>query len=89
MARKFYFTYGTDGQPFYGGWSEVVADDQGKAIKAYTAYHPMKNGLLNCCTVYSEEAFRNTSMYKNGKNFGFGLQERITLIREAGDGEED
>lgn len=22
---KFYFTYGTDGQPFVGGWTEVEA----------------------------------------------------------------
>lgn len=80
MAKRFYFTYGTGGdQPFYGGWSEVVAEDQGKAIKAYTAYHPMKNGLLNCCTVYSEEDFKRTRMFQNGNNFGFGCQEVITL----------
>lgn len=30
MAR-FYFTYGTDGQPFVGGWTEVEAPNYGAA----------------------------------------------------------
>ena len=25
---KFYFTYGTSGQPYFGGWTEVVAPNR-------------------------------------------------------------
>lgn len=41
MAR-FYFTYGTDGQPFFGGWTEVEAPDAHAACAAFRAYHPDK-----------------------------------------------
>lgn len=39
---KFYFTYGTDGQPFFGGWTEVEAPDAHAACAAFRAYHPDK-----------------------------------------------
>ena len=25
---KFYFTYGVEGQPFYGGWTEITAPNE-------------------------------------------------------------
>lgn len=50
---KFYFTYGTDGQPFVGGWTEVEAPDRRAACAAFRSYHPDKTeGLLNCSSVY-------------------------------------
>lgn len=46
---KFYFTYGTEGQPFVGGWTEVDAPDDHTACDVFRAYHPDKtDGLLNC-----------------------------------------
>ena len=70
---KFYFPYGTDGQPFFGGWTEVDAPDR----------HPDKTeGLLNCSSVYDEEHFKLTEMYRES-NFGFRCHEIITLRREA------
>ena len=38
--EKFYFTYGTEGQPFVGGWTLVEADNIHAAYAAFRAYHP-------------------------------------------------
>ena len=83
---KFYFTYGTEGQPFFGGWTEVEAPDGHAACAAFRAYHPDKTeGLLNCCSVYEEADFMRTSMYGPGGNFGRRCLETITLQRELTD----
>ena len=34
---KYYFTYGTDGQPFVGGWTEVEAPNADIACAAFRA----------------------------------------------------
>lgn len=80
---KFYFTYGSEGHPFYGGWTEVVAPNEKDACAAFRLFHPDKHeGLLNCCCAYSEEDFRRTSMYERG-NLRARCHERITFKREA------
>ena len=75
---KLYFTYGTYGQPFKGGWTEVIAPDLQTAFKLYTAMHPAKaeSGLFPYCDYYTEESFKRTEMYQKG-NFGKFCQERI------------
>ena len=76
---KFYFTYGTEGQPFSGGWTEVIAETMRTATCAFRAYHPDKtDGLLNCSDVYTEEQFANSSMAKSG-NFDRFCQEKIFM----------
>ena len=78
---KFYFTYGTDGQPFVGGWTEVDAPDGHAACAAFRAYHPDKTeGLLNCSSVYDEAHFKLTEMYRRD-NFGFRCHELIQITR--------
>lgn len=80
---KFYFTYGTEGQPFRGGWTEVEATDGHAACAAFRVYHPDKiEGLLNCSSVYTEEQFKSTEMFTTG-NFGLRCHETIILRREA------
>ena len=80
---RFFFTYGTEGQPFIGGWTEVEAPDGHTACAAFRAFHPDKTeGLLNCSSVYSEENFKQTSMYGPEGNFGHRCHETITLQRE-------
>ena len=80
---KYYFTYGTEGKPFVGGWTEVDATDGHAACAAFRAYHPDKTeGLLNCSSVYDEAHFKLTGMYRKD-NFGFRCHEIITLRREA------
>ena len=44
---KFYFTYGTEGQPFVGGWTEVEAPDGHAACAAFRACHPDKTEGLS------------------------------------------
>lgn len=83
MAR-FYFTYGTDGQPFSGGWTEVEADNISVACAAFRAYHPdQTEGLLNCSSVYTEEQFKRTEMSGPNGNFHRFCHEVITLRHEA------
>lgn len=76
---KFYFTYGTSGQPFYGGWTEINAPDIDTACRVFIAFHPCKvSNVMNCCSVYTEEQFKKTCMYENG-NHGFRAHEVITV----------
>ena len=46
--RTFYFTYGSSGQPFIGGWTEVNAPNYGAACAAFRAYHPDKTVQSKC-----------------------------------------
>lgn len=78
---KFFFTYGTGGHDFYGGWTEVEAETCSEACGAFRAYHPDVNaGVLNCCSVYYEDAFKRTKMYTDG-NFGRRCHETISIRR--------
>lgn len=75
---KYYFTYGTDGQPFRGGWTEVEAKSEAEAIAAFRSKHPDRiDGLVNCAGIYTARAFRVTQMYGFG-NFGKFCQEKIS-----------
>lgn len=66
-----------------GGWTEVEAPDAHAACAAFRAYHPDRTeGLLNCSSVYDEERFKQTEMYRSG-NFNRRCHEVITLRREA------
>lgn len=42
MNKKYYFTYGSDGHPYIGGWTEVEAPDAKMACMAFRAVHPDK-----------------------------------------------
>lgn len=82
--EKFIFTYGTEGRPFYGGWTEVVAPDRKSACAAFRAIHPDKTeGLLNCCDVYSVANFNRTTMAGPKGNFGKFCHETIVLAVEV------
>ena len=82
MVNRYYFTYGTEGQPYIGGWTEIKAPDIHAACAAFRAYHPDKTeGILNCSSVYTEEAFKSTSMAGPEGNFGFFCHEKITITR--------
>ena len=60
--NNYYFTYGSEGQPFVGGWTKVVAEDLKEAVDMFKAIHPCKNGLINCEGVYDEKSFYMTTM---------------------------
>ena len=79
---KFYFTYGTDGFPYYGGWTEIEAPNVYAATSAFRAYHPDRYvGLLNCSDYYTEREFEKTGMNGPEGNFGNHCHERITITR--------
>lgn len=81
--QTFYFTYGTEGHPFYGGWTEIEAPDEACARDLFRIFHPDKiDGFLNCSTVYTEDHFKTTAMYGPSGNFGYRCHEKITVIRE-------
>lgn len=79
---KFYFTYGTDGQPFFGGWTEVIAPNKDIAVAVFRMYHPDKiEGIVNCSTIYTEEEFKETRMAGPDGNFHRFCHEIITVTR--------
>lgn len=79
---KFYFTYGTEGQPFFGGWTEIEAPSRPAACTIFKMIHPCKSsGLLNCSSVYDEDDFQQSDMYNTG-NFGYRCHERLSLQHE-------
>ena len=82
MANKrYFFTYGTAGQPFVGGWTEIKAPSYECAVNVFKAYHPNKiEGMLNCADIYTEKAMKSTEMWKIG-NFGARCHECITVSR--------
>lgn len=82
----FYFTYGLEGQPFIGGWTEIDAQDMETAVKAFRAFHPDKiEGILNCSSVYTKEQFNGTIMQGERGNFGRRCVEKIKIERTLPD----
>lgn len=80
---KFYFTYGSEGHPYVGGWTEIIAPDEEIARGVFRGIHPNPDSdLLKCSSVYSEEQFKQTSMYRNG-NMGAYCHEEITVHVEG------
>ena len=78
LMARFYFTYGSEGYPFVGGWTEVEAEDRHKACAAFRTYHPDKTeGLLNCSDVYTQEEFMQSGMAED--NLGARCHEYISL----------
>lgn len=72
------FTHGKDSK-YKGGWTTVNAESYDQAIEIYRIFHPDKKApFVDCCCVYSEDAFKDTWSYVNG-NFGKRCVERIQL----------
>lgn len=81
--KKFYFTYGSEGHPFVGGWTEVEAPDMNSACSIFQVVHPNKSGdCLNCSSIYAEDEFKRTQMAGPKGNFGARCHEKITLTVE-------
>ena len=80
--KNYYFTYGTEGQPFRGGWTQIQAETEEQARTMFRAIHPDKiPGILNCSSVYDEEYFTHSKMYRAG-NFGARCHE-IVIVRRG------
>lgn len=55
---KFYFTYGSSGMAYEGGWTEVEAPSITIAWQAFTAFHRAVNGITAFSDLYTESEFR-------------------------------
>lgn len=80
--NKYYFTFGSSGQVFEGGWVEIHADSlneaQEKFVERYgdRAWKLPWEKILNYAFHYTEEQFRETIMF-TGDNFGSKCHEVI------------
>lgn len=57
MARtnSYYFSFGTNPLfPYYKGYVVVRAADIDQAIAVFDAYHPRRDGFINCAFVYDQ-----------------------------------
>ena len=88
--KNFYFTYGSIGYPFKGGWTRVRCESLDIAIQVFKIYHPNRKGrsCLNCADFYTEEQFMNSRMFRDG-NFGEFCHEFIDLYRGVIDEEDE
>lgn len=60
---KYYFTYGTDGQPFVGGWTEVEAPTVNLACAAVPRCPPRQGARHSeLRSAYTEESFLGSCM---------------------------
>ena len=83
--KKFYFTYGSEGQPFPGGWTLIHAPDRKTAEQIFKAFHECRiRDLLNCCCVYDEDEFKKTKAWTKG-NLGHRCWEEISFVRKFRD----
>lgn len=81
---KYYFTYGSEGHPFVGGWTEIEAPDMNSACSVFRMVHPNKSGdCLNCCSIYREDDFQRTTMAGPRGNIGAKCHEKIRLSVEV------
>lgn len=88
---KFYFTYGSEGYDYVGGWTEVIVDAPDNydiAVEVFNVMHPTSKDrpFVRCAGIYTEEEFKKTSMYENG-NLGYRCHEQISYIVKRYDDE--
>ena len=66
VTRIYYFTFGSCGQLFEGGWVRIQADSINEAQQKFIDHYGDKawkdNGTLNYAFSYSENHFKTTSM---------------------------
>lgn len=81
----YYFTYGSEGQPYVGGWTEIELEGGGSfntAIEIFRSIHPDRvNGCVNCAGIYAEDHFKSTRMFTEG-NLGRRCVEHIKVVIE-------
>lgn len=77
--NNYYFTYGSEGQPFVGGWTRVIACNIQDAVDLFRKVHPDKTeGLLNCAAYYTDKEFYSTSMWLKGN---LGSYEKEVIVK--------
>lgn len=78
--RAYYFTFGSSGQIYEGGWIRILAynlkEAQRKFKKRYGSEAVDDIGLLRYAGSYTEEEFKKDDMFREG-NFGAFLHETL------------
>lgn len=83
---KFYFTYGSEGYAFKGGWTVVEAESLNQAIGAFRVCHGNEDeDCIPCAHYYTEGEFEHTKLREKG-NLGAFEWERINFSRTIKDG---
>ena len=78
--------FGSEGQPFKGGWIIIEAETIEQACKIFRAMYQYKetnDTLLKFCSIYTEEGFKQTEMYKDNDNLGAGCHFKISIKKET------
>ena len=89
--NNYYITFGSEGQPFKGGWiiieaETIEAETIEQACKIFRAMYQYKetgDTLLKFCSIYAEETFKQTEMYKSNDNLGAGCHCKISIKKET------
>ena len=71
--NNYYITFGSEGQPFKGGWIIFEAETIEQACKIFRAMYQYK----------AEETFKQTEMYKSNDNLGAGCHCKISIKKET------
>lgn len=78
--NKYYFTFGSEGHPYVGGWITIEADNMELATQIFRILYPDKNnGFLRYAFRYTEDEFKRTIMYEKGSNLGAACHCEIKL----------
>ena len=66
--KNYYFTYSSwEGYPYNNGWTKIEAPSRKIAVEIFREIYPDKNeGLVNCASIYEEEQFQKTDMWRKG-----------------------
>lgn len=81
--EKFYFTFGnSEIQPYKNGWVIVEAPNEEIARGIFALIYPNKKdrSTLRCAFVYSEQEWKETSMYAYNDNLGAGCHAVFSLM---------
>ena len=76
---KFYFTFGSENQPFKGGWVIINADSREQACMLFRAAFQLDDEMIKCCNIFGEKEFKRTKIYRENDNFGSACHCELSL----------
>ena len=79
QIMKFYFTFGSENQPFKGGWVIINADSREQACMLFRAAFQLDDEMINCCNIFGEKEIKRTKMYRETDNFGSACHCELSL----------
>lgn len=82
--QNYYFCYGSEGQDYRGGWTEINAPSLDLARELFRLFHPSNppGGFLACGEVCTEEQFRERYQNHPQGNLGAFRWEKIVVTQK-------